>query len=120
MSSLLAKCQTPNAEGRIQHVTPENAGWRYVGFDVYRLGAGQSLQLECGDKELCLVLVAGIASVATLRAEYPHIGKRMSPFERTPPYAVYVPHHDRIDVRAETDLELAVCSAPGSATCLHG
>ena len=114
MSSLLAKCQTPNAEGRIQHVTPENAGWRYVGFDVYRLGAGQSLQLECGDKELCLVLVAGIASVATLRAEYPHIGKRMSPFERTPPYAVYVPHHDRIDVRAETDLELAVCSAPGS------
>ncbi|OKB66362.1 5-deoxy-glucuronate isomerase [Serratia marcescens] len=114
MSSLLAKCQTPNAEGRIQHVTPENAGWRYVGFDVYRLAAGQSLQLECGDKELCLVLVAGIASVATRRAEYPHIGKRMSPFERTPPYAVYVPHHDRIDVRAETDLELAVCSAPGS------
>jgi 5-deoxy-D-glucuronate isomerase len=113
MSSLLAKCQQPNAEGRIQHVTPENADWRFVGFDVYRLEAGQSLQLESGDKELCLVLVAGIASVATLAAEYPSIGKRMSPFERTPPYAVYVPHHDRIEVRAESALELAVCSAPG-------
>lgn len=67
MSSLLAKCQQPNAEGRIQHVTPENADWRFVGFDVYRLAAGQTLQLESGDKELCLVLVAGIASVATLR-----------------------------------------------------
>jgi 5-deoxy-D-glucuronate isomerase len=46
MSSLLAKCQTPNAEGRIQHVTPENAGWRYVGFDVYRLTAGQWLPVS--------------------------------------------------------------------------
>ncbi|WP_411754729.1 5-deoxy-glucuronate isomerase, partial [Serratia sp. (in: enterobacteria)] len=114
MSSLLAKCQPPDAQGRIQSVTPENAGWRFVGFEVYRLAAGQSLRLESGDKELCLVLVAGIASVATQRAEYPHIGKRMSPFERTPPYSVYVPHHDQVEVRAETDVELAVCSAPGN------
>lgn len=113
MSSLLAKCQPPNAQGRIQSVTPENAGWRYVGFEVYRLQAGQTLQLASADQELCLVLVAGIASVATLHAEYPHIGKRMSPFERTPPYAVYVPHQDRVEIRAESDLELAVCSAPG-------
>lgn len=114
MSSLLAKCQPPDAQGRIQAVTPENAGWRYVGFEVYRLQAGQTLQLASADKELCLVLVAGIASVATQHAHYPHIGKRMSPFERTPPYAVYVPHQDRAEVRAESDLELAVCSAPGS------
>lgn len=115
MSSLLAKCQQPNAPGRIQHVTPENANWRFVGFDVYHLKAGQSLPLESGNKELCLVLVAGIASLTTtLRAQYPSIGKRMSPFERTPPYAIYVPHYDKIKVRAESALELAVCSAPGN------
>ncbi|AHG20030.1 5-deoxyglucuronate isomerase [Chania multitudinisentens RB-25] len=113
MSSLLAKCQQPDRQGRIQHITPENAGWRYVGFEVYRLQAGQSLRLASGEEELCLVLIAGIASVATLRAEYPHIGKRMSPFERIPPYAVYVPHHDRAEIMAESDLELAVCRAPG-------
>ncbi len=28
------------AHGRVQNVTPENAGWTYVGFDPYRLGEG--------------------------------------------------------------------------------
>ncbi|OWF81109.1 5-deoxy-glucuronate isomerase [Yersinia alsatica] len=113
MSSLLAKYQSPDADGRIQHISPENAGWRFVGFDVYRLAAGKTLNLDSADNELCLVLVAGIASISTQRAEYPHVGKRMSPFERTPPYSVYVPHHDHVNVVAETDLELAVCRAPG-------
>lgn len=111
--SLLAKRQQPDTHGRIQHITPENAGWRFVGFDVYLLQQGQTLTLESGDKELCLVLVAGRASVKTQRAEFPDIGKRQSPFERTPPYSVYVPHQDRVEVTADSDLELAVCSAPG-------
>lgn len=37
----------------------------------------------------------------------------MSPFERIPAYSVYLPHHTEAKVTAETDLELAVCSAPG-------
>ena len=28
--------------GRIVHVTPENAGWTYVGFDLHRLAPGQA------------------------------------------------------------------------------
>ena len=63
MSSLLAKCQLPDVDGRIQHISPQNAGWRFVGFDVYRLTAGKALVLDSGDNELCLVLVAGVASV---------------------------------------------------------
>ena len=55
MSSLLAKCQAPDANGRIQHISPENAGWRFVGFDVYHLAAGKKLDLDCADNELCLV-----------------------------------------------------------------
>ncbi|BCQ42785.1 hypothetical protein ERHA55_03120 [Erwinia rhapontici] len=82
--SLLSKVKQPDAQGRIQHVTPESAGWRYVGFDAYQLKKGQTLTLESGSKELCLVLVAGLASVKTRQAEFPNIGKRMSPFERTP------------------------------------
>ncbi|CAO98338.1 5-deoxy-glucuronate isomerase [Erwinia tasmaniensis] len=111
--SLLHKVTPPDAQGRIQYITPESAGWRYVGFSAYRLKKGQLLTLESGDKELCLVLVAGLASVKTRQAEFPNIGKRLSPFERTPPYSVYVPPDERVDVLAESDLELAVCSAPG-------
>lgn len=112
--SLLSKVKQPDAQGRIQHVTPESAGWRYVGFDAYQLKKGQTLTLESGSKELCLVLVAGLASVKTRQAEFPNIGKRMSPFERTPPYSVYVPHNEQVVVVAESDLELAVCSAPAT------
>lgn len=64
--SVLSRNQQPDAQGRIQHVTPESAGWRYVGFDVYMLKKGQTLQLTSSDKELCLVLVAGLASIKTL------------------------------------------------------
>lgn len=117
--SLLSKAQAPDAQGRIQHVTPERAGWRYVGFDAYLLKKGETLRLSSGDKELCLVLVAGLASVKARHADFPGIGQRMSPFERVPPYSVYVPHDDEVEVYADSDLELAVCNAPGQGICLR-
>ncbi|MFQ9623562.1 MAG: 5-deoxy-glucuronate isomerase, partial [Enterobacteriaceae bacterium] len=111
--SVLAKSRK---EGQIQHITPQSAGWRYIGFDVWMLKKGQSITLESGERELCLVLVAGLASVKTTKADFPGLGQRMSPFERTPPWAVYVPTQDKVEVTADSDLELAVCSAPGKGT----
>ena len=111
--SLLAKSRK---EGQIQHITPQSAGWRYIGFDVWMLKKGQTVTLESGDRELCLVLVAGLASVKTQHADFPNLGKRMSPFERTPPWSVYVPPQDKVVVTADSDLELAVCSAPGKGS----
>ena len=111
--SLLAKAQK---EGHIQHITPQSAGWHYIGFDVWMLKQGQTVTLESGDRELCLVLVSGLASIKTQHADFPDLGKRMSPFERTPPWSVYVPPHDKVEVTADSDLELAVCSAPGKGS----
>lgn len=112
-SSILSKKSAADSQGRIQHITPENAGWKYVGFDVYQLKPGQTVSIDTQDREYCLVLVAGFASIKTSKENYPNIGQRMSPFERIPAYSVYVPHHDHVTVTAETELELAVCSAPG-------
>lgn len=112
-SSILSKKSNTDTLGRIQHITPENAGWKYIGFDVYLLKSGQKVSFSTLAREYCLVLVSGLASVKTSKESYPNIGKRMSPFERIPPYSVYVPHHDEVTVIAETDVELAVCSAPG-------
>ncbi len=111
--SLLAKAQK---EGHIQHITPQSAGWQYIGFDVWMLKQGQTVTLESGDRELCLVLVSGLASIKTQHADFPDLGKRMSPFERTPPWSVYVPPQDKVEVTADSDLELAVCSAPGKGS----
>jgi len=113
MSPLLSKHQSPDVSGRTQHITPENAGWDYVGFDAYELKPGQALRLAAEDRELCLVLVAGKATVRTDGQTFASIGARMDPFERTKPYAVYVAPGDHCEVTAETGLELAVCSAPG-------
>ena len=38
MDSLHRKPTTNN--GLVHNITPENAGWRYVGFDLYRLSSG--------------------------------------------------------------------------------
>ncbi|OBZ19551.1 5-deoxy-glucuronate isomerase [Bacillus sp. FJAT-27264] len=94
-------------------VTPESAGWTYVGFEVYRLSPGETLSQSTDGNEVCLVLLSGRADIATANASWLNIGQRMSVFEQIPPYSVYVPNDNRFKVTAVTELELAVCKAPG-------
>jgi len=42
-SKLRVRPKAPDHEGRIHHITPESAGWTYVGFDVFALNTGASL-----------------------------------------------------------------------------
>ncbi|MCR2807692.1 5-deoxy-glucuronate isomerase [Paenibacillus soyae] len=106
---------SPDADGCVLSITPQSAGWDYVGFEVFKLAEGESLRRETGGQEVCLVLLSGKADVATSAGSWSGIGKRMSVFEKIPPYAVYVPSGDRYEVTALTELELAVCLAPGQA-----
>ncbi|MTH47860.1 5-deoxy-glucuronate isomerase [Intestinirhabdus alba] len=111
--SLLVKAQKGE---HIQHITPQIAGWHHIGFDVCIIKQGQNITIESGDRELCLVLVSGLASISTREADFPGLGQRLSPFERTPPWSVYVPPQDNAIITADADLELAICSAPGRGT----
>jgi 5-deoxy-glucuronate isomerase len=113
MSRLLVRPTAPDGDGRVVRVTPESANWNFVGFEVFHLKAGQSLARDTGEREVCLVLVTGRADVASDKESWPAIGERMSLFEGKAPYSVYVPARDRFRVQALSDLELAVCSAPG-------
>ncbi len=65
------------------------------------------------------MLVAGLASVKTQHADFPNLGKRMSPFERTPPWSVYVPPQDKVEVTADSDLELAYAARRAKAASRH-
>jgi 5-deoxy-glucuronate isomerase len=100
------------ARGRVQHVTPENAGWSYVGFDVYRLAGGESASCPPGERETCLVFVSGKGKVTAGGEALGEIGGRASPFEGRP-HSVYLPAGCGWRVEAAGDCELAVCSAPG-------
>lgn len=109
MSKLLIKAN--KGKGHVASVTPESAGWTYVGFDLHRLAPGESASGASGDKELCLVFVTGKGEVTAGGKALGVLGERMSPFEGAP-WSVYLPQDTDWSVTAETDVELAVCAAP--------
>ncbi|PRX03458.1 UNVERIFIED_ORG: 5-deoxyglucuronate isomerase [Martelella mediterranea] len=111
MSRLLVK--PDGTRGKVHDITPESAGWGYVGFRLYRLSAGESVSEETGDREVILVLIEGKAEISGAGEDFGRLGKRMNVFEREKPAAVYVPDHSDWSAMAATDCTLAVCSAPG-------
>lgn len=111
MSKLLLR---PRADrGKIFDVTPESAGWRHVGFGLYRLRAGDSVGEDTGTNEQILVMVEGKAHVHAAGQDWGVLGQRMDVFEKTPPHSLYVPNGESWQARAETDCTIAVCAAPG-------
>jgi 5-deoxy-glucuronate isomerase len=103
----------PTAAKRVHHVTPQNAAWGYVGFDLYHLGAGDEVAQATGDREVILVLVEGKANIAAADQDFGEMGERMNVFEKTPPHCLYVPNASDWRAVATTPCVLAVCSAPG-------
>lgn len=110
MAELLLKPSGKN--GRVQHITPQSAGWTYVGFDLHRLASGESVKATTENREVCLVFVTGKGTVTAGGRNLAEIGERMSPFVGKP-HSVYVPAGSDWSVTATTACELAVCSAPG-------
>lgn len=94
----------------ITAVTPERAGWVYVGFQVRRLAPGERWASETARSELALVPLGGTVEVASSRGRW-DVGGRPNVFAG-PPHALYLPPHTSFEVRAATECELAVASAP--------
>lgn len=115
--SLLLKS---NAKGRTM-VELAAGTLEYVGFAAYRLSLGETLPVSAGDKELCLVLLSGRVDVS---GEAPgqgaftwdNIGDRQSVFEDKSPFAAYLPPGSQVQVVALSDVQIAVCAAPGPAS----
>ncbi|MGQ3030981.1 MAG: 5-deoxy-glucuronate isomerase, partial [Ferrovibrionaceae bacterium] len=109
--NLLVRPTAPDASGRILSVTPESAGWSHVGFEVFRLGPGQHLERDSGTREFCLVPLSGSFRVDVGGTSFADVGGRRSPFDAATD-SVYVPAGARFTVTADSELELALCSAP--------
>lgn len=113
MTELLVSSKaTPEENGSVVKVSPESAGWDYVGFEVLRLQDGQAVERQTGGQEICLVLLSGRCNVATADTEWEDLGERESVFDGAP-YAVYLPPNVTYQIEATSDeLEIAVSSAP--------
>ena len=111
MTDLIVNSKNEADEGgSVVKVTPESAGWGYVGFEVLKLHGGEPVELRAEGEEVCLVPVSGACSVSS-GSEVWEIGGRKGPFDG-PPHALYLPPGTDYRVETAGELELAICSAP--------
>jgi 5-deoxy-glucuronate isomerase len=113
--NLRVRPTAPDPEGRVLTITPESAGWKYVGFEVRRLVPGQQVELTSGGREMCVLILTGTADVQVGKSAFPSLGGRKSVFDDTAPGAVYAPPGSSIRIRAGSEAEIALCSAPATA-----
>jgi 5-deoxy-glucuronate isomerase len=109
---LVRPAARPGADGALLTITPMSAGWGHVGFEVLALADGQVAERDTGDRELCLVVVAGRCHVRSGHGEWSGLGGRADPFSGLPD-AAYLPPRTRLSVEAgDGGAEVALCLAP--------
>ncbi len=111
--SLLVRPHAPDEDGTLLDITPESAGWQYVGFRVVRLAAGARYNHVEDGREACLVILTGTVSVDAGGEHFGDIGGRETVFDGAAT-SVYVPAGHRYTIEATSDAEIAICTAPGS------
>ncbi len=118
MSKLL--CKPTGGVGHVHAISPASVksdcpNWGYVGFDLYRLKAGETLSVETKTREQMLVIIEGKMKATAGGEALGELGARMDIFSKEKAHGLYVPNDSGWDIEATTDLELAVCSAPGKS-----
>jgi 5-deoxy-glucuronate isomerase len=100
----------PNlSSSTLVQVTPSSAGWRYLSFRVEVVSAGSTWSHRTGGQEAALVPLEGRATVEVPSQTF-QFG-RDSVFAGKP-HVLYAPPGCQITVKAETDFEFALGSAP--------
>jgi 5-deoxy-glucuronate isomerase len=104
----------PGPDGTVIAVTPESAGWTYVGFELLSLAAGVGAQRDCGGREVCIVVISGQVDIASPHGEWHGVGERADPWQARP-HAAYLPPATRFELSATGDgAEVALCFAPAT------
>jgi len=112
MSELLVHPSAPAGDGTILTITPESAGWSHVGFEVLVLRDGRVARRDCGERELCVVVVAGTVDIVSAYGDWRRVGGRPDPWSG-PPEAAYLPPGASVELSG--DGEVALCWAPAPA-----
>ncbi|HYD88824.1 MAG TPA: 5-deoxy-glucuronate isomerase [Vitreimonas sp.] len=114
MSELRVRPKPRDDSGAVLEVTPQSAGWTYVGFKVIALEPGEAAGGGEPDREACIIVLSGRCDVDVGQQRFENIGERMSVFEDKSPAAVYAPAGVLYAIIARTAVEIAVGTAPGS------
>ncbi|MEO8632275.1 MAG: 5-deoxy-glucuronate isomerase [Chloroflexota bacterium] len=112
MTSLLVRAHAADRDGCVMRVTSESAGWRYVGFEVYRIEAGARLRRELPGRETCVVVLGGRCDISSQAGEWTGVGSRATPFDG-PPSGAYLPPGTAFEIAAPSGpVDVALGHAP--------
>jgi 5-deoxy-glucuronate isomerase len=89
------------------NVTPASAGWTYVGFEA----VAPPVQRATGDRELCVVVIEGSATVESTHGRW-ELGGRADPWAG-PPDAAYLPPGSDVSIAGDGEVGLCWAPAPG-------
>ena len=92
-------------------ITPQQAGWAYISFQVRRLAHGQQWLFQSGENELAIVNLSGRYTVQSNRGEWRNIGGRDNVFSGAA-HALYLPRRTEFTITAEVAGEFAVTWVP--------
>lgn len=95
------------------NISPESAGWNYLGYQVIKLGAGESHQFASQGNEAALVPLYGQAELAVAGQCFT-VARKGVFVEK--PQVLYTPPDHLVEVTAQTDFECAIGTAPAKGT----
>jgi 5-deoxy-glucuronate isomerase len=104
--------------GKIQEIVPPGV-MRFLEFATLRLEKGDRHTLSTGARELVLDLFAGsitlvVRTVGRSKEIYSRIGKRADVFSG-PPVMSYIPPDSQVEIKAESQAEMGLFSAPSNS-----
>ena len=105
-TELLLRSQEPDGTGAVIEVTPEQAGWEYIGLRVQRIEAGGFWNYTTGDDEVCLVPLRGSALIESEGQSW-SVSRPGTVFDGKPA-ALYLPVGTSLQATTEGGCELAI------------
>lgn len=110
--NLLIRPKThPDDPCLILDITPEQAGWEYISFQVRRLKSGASWSFKNGGCESAIVPLSGVFSVESNRGRWSGVGGRKSVFEGAG-HVLYLPRGSEFTITASEAGEFAFTWVP--------
>lgn len=107
---LVRPAQNAGDPDLILSITPQQAGWDYISFQVRRLAKGKSWSFSTGENELAFVVLSGCFTLNSKKGAWAGL-ERLDVFSGAP-YAVYLPRRTDFTILCERNGEFAVTWVP--------
>lgn len=108
-NEMLIHSDTPDGTGRVLEVTPESAGWEYVGLTVQKIAPGGVWNFSLEHDEMCIVPLRGSANITTDDGDWT-VSRPGNMFDGKPT-CLYLPVGSSFKATSQDGAELAVTSS---------